>query len=229
MYFVDCNLHENILKDLFVCKLSNLLLDLLLTVLTLRIIMKVSLRKSNTIQLAIQETIKSIDIVHTIELNQFQDVMVELQRANTELFANDTRRQKLLLSLYNIRGLVGTANSNSGIDLKLAQAAFIDKRIAQLSDLLSVGKMVELTVLQGKLEKIKNRKEDGGRNIYGRDDDTVATGVITPAQLEQLRSEIQNLKKQKQKLNDEVLALNINTEIPLSTEVVDTLSKEGLI
>jgi hypothetical protein len=191
--------------------------------------MKVSLRKSNTIQLAIQEAIKSIEIVHTIELNQFQDVMVELQRANTELFANDTRRQQLLLALYNIRGLVGTANSSSGIDLKLAQAAFIDKRIAQLSDLLSVGKMVELTVLQGKLEKIKNRKEDSGRNIYGRDDDTVVTGVIAPAQLEQLRGEIRNLKKQKQKLNDEVLALNINTEIPLSTEVVDTLSKEGLI
>jgi len=229
MYFVDCNLHKNILKDLFDCKLSNLLLDLLLTVLTLRIIMKVSLRKSNTIQLAIQEAIKSIEIVHTIELNQFQDVMVELQRANTELFANDTRRQQLLLALYNIRGLVGTANSSSGIDLKLAQAAFIDKRIAQLSDLLSVGKMVELTVLQGKLEKIKNRKEDSGRNIYGRDDDTVVTGVIAPAQLEQLRGEIRNLKKQKQKLNDEVLALNINTEIPLSTEVVDTLSKEGLI
>lgn len=191
--------------------------------------MKVSLRKSNAIQLAIQETIKSIKIVHTVELNEFQDVMLELQRANTELFANDTRRQQLLLALYNIRGLVGTANSSSGIDLKLAQAAFIDKRIAQLSDLLSAGKMVELTVLQGKLEKIKNRKEDSGRSMYGRDDDTVSTGVIAPAQLEQIRSEIQSLKKQKQKLNDEVLALNINTEIPLSDEVVDTLTKEGLI
>jgi hypothetical protein len=191
--------------------------------------MKVSLRKSNTIQLAIQETIKSIKIVHTVELNEFQDVMLELQRANTELFANDTRRQQLLLALYNIRGLVGTANSSSGIDLKLAQAAFIDKRIAQLSDLLSAGKMVELTVLQGKLEKIKNRKEDSGRGMYGRDDDTVSTGVIAPAQLEQIRSEIQSLKKQKQKLNDEVLELNIKTEVPLSDEVVDTLTKEGLI
>lgn len=191
--------------------------------------MKVSLRKSNTIQLAIQEAIKSIKIVHTVELNEFQDVMLELQRANTELFANDARRQQLLLALYNIRGLVSTANSSSGIDLKLAQAAFIDKRIVQLSDLLSAGKMVELTVLQGKLEKIKNRKEDSGRGMYGRDDDTVATGVIAPAQLEQIRSEIQSLKKQKQKLNDEVLALNINTEIPFSNEVVDTLTKEGLI
>lgn len=189
--------------------------------------MKVSLRKSNAIQLAIQDTIKSIKINSTITLNEFQDVMTELQRANTELFDNDNRRQKLLLALYNIRGLVGTANVSSGIDLKLAQAAFIDKRIAQLNEIFSVGKAEELAVLQGKLEKIKNRKDDA-RSIYGRDDE-VLTSVIAPGQLDQIKAEIQSLRKQKQKINDEVLALNINTEIPLSDEVVDTLTKEGLI
>lgn len=189
--------------------------------------MKVSLRKSNAIQLAIQDAIKSIKINTTVTLNEFQDVMTELQRANTELFANDDRRQKLLLALYNIRGLVGTANASSGIDLKLAQAAFIDKRIIQLNELLSVGNMEELAVLQGKLEKIKNRKDDS-RSMYGRDDE-VRTGVIAAGQLDQIRAELQNLKKQKQKINDEVLALNINTEIPLSDDVVATLTSEGLI
>lgn len=189
--------------------------------------MKVSLRKSNAIQLSIQEAIRTIKIVPTIELNEFQDVMMEMQRANTELFANDDRRQKLLLALYNIRGLVGTANSSSGIDLKLAQAAFIDKRITQLDQLLAASKMVELPVLQGKLEKIKTRSDDSGRSMYR--DDTVTTGVIAPAQMEQIQTEVKSLKKQKQKLNDEVLALNINTEIPLSDEVVGTLTKEGLI
>lgn len=189
--------------------------------------MKVSLRKSNAIQLAIQETIRSIKIKTTVNLNEFQDVMIELQRANTELFANDDRRQKLLLALYNIRGLVGTANASSGIDLKLAQAAFIDKRIVQLNELLSAGNMEELAVLQGKLEKIKNRKEDV-RSLYGRDDE-VTTGVIASKQLDQIKAEVQSLKKQKQKLNDEVLALNINTEIPLSDDVVATLTSEGLI
>jgi len=189
--------------------------------------MKVSLRKSNAIQQAILDTIKSIKISHTISLNEFQDVMTMLQRANTELFANDDRRQKLLLALYNIRGLVGTANASCGIDLKLAQSAFIDKRLVQLNELLSADKMEELAVLQGKLEKIKNRKDDV-RSMYGREDE-VTTGVIAPGQLDQIKTEIQSLKKQKQKINDEVLALNINTEIPLSDDVVATLTAEGLI
>jgi hypothetical protein len=44
-----------------------------------------------------------------------------------------------------------------------------------------------------------------------------------------ISTEIKNLKKQKQKLNDEVLELNIKTEIPLSEEVVATLQSEGLV
>jgi hypothetical protein len=57
----------------------------------------------------------------------------------------------------------------------------------------------------------------------------VTTSVISEAQLTQIRDEIKNLKKQKQKLNDEVLELNIKTEIPLSEDVVNTLTNEGLI
>jgi uncharacterized protein YdcH (DUF465 family) len=78
------------------------------------------------------------------------------------------------------------------------------------------------------MEKIKNRPADSRASLYGRDD-TVTTTVISADQLAQIKAEILNLKKQKQKLNDEVLELNIKTEIPLSDDVVATLQAEGLI
>jgi uncharacterized protein YdcH (DUF465 family) len=53
--------------------------------------------------------------------------------------------------------------------------------------------------------------------------------VITQEQIDQAKAEIKNLKKQKQKLNDDVLELNIKTEIPLSDDVVATLQTEGLL
>jgi predicted nucleic acid-binding Zn-ribbon protein len=53
--------------------------------------------------------------------------------------------------------------------------------------------------------------------------------VVSQEQIDQVKAEIQNLKKQKQKLNDEILELNIKTEIPLSDDVVATLTQEGLI
>ena len=88
--------------------------------------------------------------------------------------------------------------------------------------------MTDLAVIKSQLDKIRNRPEDSRASIYGRND-TVSTPVVTQEQIDQAKTEIKNLKKQKQKLNDEILELNIKTEIPLSDEVVQTLQAEGLI
>jgi uncharacterized protein YdcH (DUF465 family) len=191
--------------------------------------MEITLRKANAVQNSINEAIRSIKITTNIELNEFQNVEAELKTANDELIANDSRRQKLLLSLYNIRGLVGTANAASGIDLALAKAAFIDKRIGQLQELADSKAITDLTVITGKLEKIRNDKSENSRSrIYGYSD-TVSTSVVGQGQIDEAKNEIKNLKKQKQKLNDEVLELNIKTNIPLSDDVVATLTAEGLL
>lgn len=189
--------------------------------------MNISLRKANTIQHGINEAIRGIEISTTVDLNEFQDAAEVLRTANDTLFANDGRRQKLLLALFNIRGLVGTANAQSGIDMKLATSAFADKRIAQLEELASAKVITDFAVLSGKLEKIRTRKDEG-RSIYGRDE-VVSTSVLSEEQLKQIKEEIKNLKKQKQKLSDEILELNIKTEIPLTEDVVNTLQSEGLI
>ena len=189
--------------------------------------MNITLRKAKALQDAIQESIRSIEIRTSIEINEFQEPTSEIEQANQTLFANDARRQSLLLAFYNIRGLVGTANSQNGIDLSLAKSAFIDKRISQLEEISGCKPMIDLPVLLGKLSKMRQR-EDTARSIYGRDD-SVSTSVVSSDQIAQAKAEIKNLKKQKQKLNDEILELNIKTEIPLSEEVVNTLQAESLI
>ena len=191
--------------------------------------MNITLRKASAIQNSINDAVKSIKVELTVELNEFVNVESALAKANSDLVANDGRRQRLTMALYNIRALVGTANAQSGIDTNLAKAAFIDKRIGQLEHLASATEITDLDVIKGKLEKIKNDKgETSRRSIYGYSD-TVSTSVLSKAQIDQAKAEILNLKKQKQKLNDEILELNIKTEIPLSEDVVATLQAEGLI
>jgi uncharacterized protein YdcH (DUF465 family) len=191
--------------------------------------MNITLRKANAVQNSINETVKNIKVELTIEINEFQNVEDTLSKANNELIVNDGRRQNLTMALYNIRALVGTANAASGIDTALAKAAFIDKRISQLEQLASATEITSLEVIKGKLEKIKNDKgENSRRSIYGYSD-TVSTGVLSKEQTAQAKTEILNLKKQKQKLNDEILELNIKTEIPLSDDTVATLQAEGLL
>lgn len=190
--------------------------------------MNISLRKANAIQNSINDAIKNIKIDLNVELNEFQDVESAISKANATLVENDGRRQKLTMALYNIRALVGTANAASGIDTSLAKAAFIDKRIAQLEQLSSATEMTALEVIKGKLDKIKNDKSESRRSLYGYND-TVSTSVLAKEQIAQAKTEVLNLKKQKQKLNDEILELNIKTEIPLSDDTVATLQAEGLI
>jgi hypothetical protein len=189
--------------------------------------MNISLRKANAIQNRIQDLLKDIRIDLTVEINEFEDATTVIQKANNLLFANDARRQRLLLALYNIRGLVGTANASSGIDIALTKSAFLDRRIAQLTDIVNTQPMKPVEVVRKQVEKLKQEVVDS-RSIYGRKD-TVSTSVVAESQVEQARKEILNLKKQKQQLNDQVLELNVKTEVPLSEDVVKTLTDEGLV
>ena len=190
--------------------------------------MNITLRKANAVQNSINDTLKNIKIDLTVEINEFQDVEQTISKVNGDLIVNDSRRQQLTMALYNIRALVGTANAASGIDTALAKAAFIDKRIGQLEQLANATVITDITVIKGKLEKIRNDKGEKGRSLYGYSD-TVTTGVLAAEQIAQAKTEILNLKKQKQKLNDEVLELNIKTEIPLSEDTVALLQAEGLL
>jgi len=188
--------------------------------------MNINLRKANAIQNSIQDTINSIESSHSIEINEFQDPAKELQAANDLLIANDTRKQRLLQAFYNIRALVATANAGCGISTNLAKAAFIEKRIQQLGQLANCKPALDISIINGRLEKIKNRSSDS--DYYGRNE-SVSTSVIGQNQIDQAKAEIKSLKKQKQKINDENLDLNVKTEIPLSEDTVKVLTDEGIL
>lgn len=188
---------------------------------------KISLRKANALQVNINDLLKSIQVKSQIELNEFQDLIPCLQSANDTVMAADVRRSDLLMSVYSIRATVGMANFQCGIGNRLSNLAYIDKRLAQLQDLTSeTSLMHDVAVLTGKLEKIKNRREDN--RMYGRED-TVTTGVLQQQQIDSISAIMRDLKKQKQKLNDEVLELNIKTEIELTSDVEAVLLKEGIL
>jgi len=186
--------------------------------------MQINLRKANSIQTSIQDAINSIEMESQVEINEFENPVDIIQTANDNFFGNDARRQKLLQAFYNIRALVATANANCGVSTNLAKAAFIEKRIVQLTPIASARPMTSMEVIKGRLDRIKNRDD---KEYYGRD--TVSTTIFGKDQISQAKAEIKNLKKQKQKVNDENLDLNFKTEIPLSEETVTVLTEEGIL
>lgn len=188
--------------------------------------MNITLRKANAIQKEIQDLLRSINCEIYIKIDEFEDPTDVIPKANDRFFEQDRRRYNLLLAYYNIRNLVGVANAQNEISNNLTQAAFIDKRIQQLAEICSAPPITDLGVIQGHLEKIKNSVPTIRSYSY---DSEIKTSLLSEEQIQQARTEVQKLKKQKQKINDQILEANIKTEIPLSTQVEEILTQEGLI
>lgn len=186
--------------------------------------MQISLRKANAIQIAINEALKGLEFKAEISINEFQDPANELDNALAKFNNNVSRRYKLIAALYDIRNKVAEANSKNSIDGLLAELARLEKDIVFLSPLVKSNTRTDLKVIAGKLEKIANRTED---SYYAKAE--VESSIFTDADLEKFRVNLSFAKKAKQKLQDQLLELNVRTTIELSTETVATLTSEDIL
>jgi hypothetical protein len=189
--------------------------------------MNISLRKASALQNSINEVVKSIALKTEIVINEFQNPEAELALARKAFNADIKRKDALAAALYEIRREVSSANHTAGVDSRLTNIAYADKQIQNYTALAGkdIGENIE--VVKGKLDKIRNRKEDT-RSIYGPVD-TVTVSLLQADDIKEFKALVSMLKKNKQKLQDEVLELNVRTNITLSDKSVQTLTQEGLL
>ena len=190
--------------------------------------MKITLRKANALQLAIGEAIKNIDIVTDAKINEFQVGETEIARVATEFRANLARRTQLMDAMYAIRKAVGTANAGAGVDVKLADVAMLEKQVQFYNGLAGKKVRESAAVVEGQLNKLRESKDDSRRSIYGYAS-TVDTSVLTAEDLRDFRVQAAEAKKAKQKLQDELLEINVRTEIEIAQDAVEFLTVEGLL
>lgn len=191
-------------------------------------IMKINLRKANALQLSIQDTIKGIKFDTEVKVNEFQTAEDEIARVRADFAAKQDRHRNLLNSMYDIRKAVSQANSAQSVDVKLADVALMDKKIQYLTELAGKSVRDSAEVVAGKMEKLRNRKDDT-RSLYYGHDATVDTSIFTQEDITGFRTAVSLGKKAKQKLQDELLEINVRTEINLSDDVVTVLTAEGLL
>ena len=187
--------------------------------------MKLNLRKANAIQIAINETIKNLEFNTTASINEFQDAETEINTASFKFSRNLARRIALLNALYDIRKAVASANNSAGINSRLADIARLEKDLQFYSTHAMASVITEADVIKGKLEKIRNYKEQS----YTFRSETVDTSILTEGQIEGFKGIVSSAKKTKQKLQDDLLALNVRTEIEILDSTEDTLVNENIL
>jgi hypothetical protein len=190
--------------------------------------MKISLRKANVLQNDINEAIKTISIADSVSINEFQNAEDVISAKALESVNAYQRKLRLINALYSIRSAVSDANAAAGISKRLTEIAHLDKILALSQQMAGFTVRTEPAIVAGKLDKIRNRKEDSRASLYGHVDE-VATGVFNQDTINDFKATANKLKKDKQKLQDEILELNVRTEVVLSEQAVQTLSSEGLL
>lgn len=187
--------------------------------------MKLTLRKANAIQNAINEMIKGLDLNTTVTLNEFEGVEDQIQAVRDRFWTHAATRNKLVMALYEIRAKVAQANAASGINDHLANVAYLEKQISHNTMLAGKGAQTALRVLNGQVKKLSEVKEDG----YGYSRRDVVTSIFTEEEVEDFRRTAADFKREKQRVQDELLELNVQTEITLDEETARFLEKADIL
>lgn len=187
--------------------------------------MKLTLRKANAVQAAINEQIKGLDLPYSVELNEFEDVRYQIDAVRDRFFSHNATRSNLIGALYEIRRKVSEANAESGINDMLADVAMLEKNINYNTMLAGKGAQTNLRVLNGRLKK--QAEEGSDRRMYNFD--LVSTSIFTEEEIEGFRRIAAGFKRNKQNLQDTLLELNVQTEIELDEETARFLERADIL
>lgn len=187
--------------------------------------MKLTLRKANAVQAAINEAVKALDLNTSVTFNEFEEVNDQLQAVRDRFWETNDSRNTLMQALYEIRSGVAEANASAGINDMLASVAYLEKQINYNNMLASKGVQTSMQVLNGQIKKNAEVKDDG----YGYNRRDVVTSIFTEEEVAKFRKDAADFKRQKQAFQDRLLELNVQTEIELSKVFADFLVKVGIL
>ena len=186
--------------------------------------MKISLRQASALQNEIKNLIKDLKLSINTSLDEFSNVSEELTVLVNSFNGNKTRFEKLVDILGEIRQKVGSSNENLKVNHWLVRLNCLDILIKKYSVLFYKVEPLKMDSLEKKIKKMSN---PDNKNIYRSD--TLDTCIFTEQDLISFNKEILEIKKEKQKINDKLIHINVSNFIELEDESVTVLTTEGLL
>ena len=189
----------------------------------------INLRKANALQSEIRKAISSSGVKDTLSVTEYTTSIVDALEKAKEQYATDvTRKVALNTALFNIRKSVAQANANNGISDILTDIELIDATMAVYSNIATKEVAKSFDEIRARVEKMKVTPTNESR-IYGDRYNTVETSVVEQNSIDHAKQMVKQLKREKQTLQDKLLALNVNTVINI--ELVDemVLKMEGIL
>lgn len=193
--------------------------------------MEINLRKANAIQAEIRRAISNAVAKNTLSVSEYTvDVAGVLEKAKQEFVTETKRKVALTTALYNIRKSVGQANATAGINDILADVQAVEAEMAIFSNIGNETVAKSLDEINARIQKIKDAPVDSPRAaLYGERYNNVDTSVVEESTIANAKERVKELKRQRQNLQDKLLALNVNTLITVGGVDENVLKLEGIL
>lgn len=185
--------------------------------------MYISLRKSAALQKEILNAVPAVETTVSFSVFEALPAAIIAQSANDAVLAMELR-SRLLDALYEIRDLTATANVAHGISKLVARKARVEKDIAFYNALAVAQVRPSDAVILARIDRAKNVNPD--HYSYS---ENLSLPVLPQPSLDSLKLTVAELKKEKVRIQDELLELNIKHSIQLSEETAAVLTAQGLV
>ena len=189
--------------------------------------MRVSLRKANALQEQLNEAIKNRPSAdHEVNVVDYEMWKSEIENAQTKWYKEIESKLKMVEARFSIRKNIANHNTLSGVTDLLTDLNHVESKMTTIQRWIL---QRDVRSKDEVLEKQRSRKVARAENADYDGYISMDVSVISKGDHDHWAEKVQELRRTKARINDELLSLNIKTEIDLTPEVVKTLKQENLI
>lgn len=190
--------------------------------------MKINLRKASVVQQTILDEIKRTGTEQTeLSLSLFETAIEDkLNEQLNKVVSTNQRIGRLLEANRFLRAQVARKNAEVGIADYLAEEAFLASAEHRVKTLAELSARQNITTLQAEIDARKAAK-DNDRSIYGMTYN-VTVNVMPQAKIDEAKAELETIRRRRRKIKDEMVSLNVRTEIEVPEQVALVLTELGL-
>ena len=190
---------------------------------------KVNLRKASAIQKEIGNYLQENQIQTSVSVPLLTtEAEAIIIKARNEQFDRYNTTMKLNEVLYAIRDAVSKANADSGISSLLSQEAEIKSSMRTLDKIKNANVAPSNAVLESMIQQATGSSSSD--EYYGsRRRSNLDVDVLTEETIASAKKIIIDLKRKRSKINEQVLALNVKTEIEINDDSYSLLKELGIV
>lgn len=193
--------------------------------------MDLNLRKARKLEQKINDLIKERDFntVTEVRLKSTVEQALDQISSDKEIFYKEVSRTAELVNLrFSIRKRIDKVNYTLGINDLMNEKELLNAKTELNVSLKNKAKAaLSKEQLEDTMKMTAGALERSSSN-YGLSA-TLATNILTTSELEDLKKEILDLKKQQENLDDQLSQKNLGGLVTLTPEEVILLQSEGLV